>query len=234
MMQTRRVSPRLIGRIAGVFYLLNMLTILLAILFFRGLIVPGDAATTARNLLAHESQFRLGFAFELVSTSCSLTVATLFYKLFKPVNRSVSLLAAFFRLIACAVAVVGYLFQLAPLQILGAAQPLSALKPEEVQAIALLLYRLHNPASDVVIVFFGFHFVLIGYLIFRSTFLPRTLGVLASFGGFGALIFLAPPLARNLFPFFLAVGLLVEVSLTLWLLIFGVNAQRWKELAGAP
>lgn len=220
------------ARIAGVFYLLNIATIFAAIFFFRGIIVARDPAATAANVLAHEASFRLGSALEVISTACSIVVAALFYELLKPVNRSASLTAAFFRLAACAVAVVGYLFQLAPLQILGGGVPsLSGLKQDELQAIALLLYRLHGPASDMVIVFFGFHFVLIGYLIFRSTFLPRVLGALVGVAGLGGLIFLAPPVAHSVFLYFVAIGALAEWSLTAWLLAAGINVQRWNELA---
>jgi len=226
-------APQRQARIAGVFYLLNILTILLAVFFFRGLVVPRDPAATAANIQRHESLFRLAFALELISTTCSIVVAALFYELLRPVNRSLSLVAAFFRLVACAVAIVGYLLQLAPLVIFGGTQPLDGFKPEELQTLGLVLMRLRGSASDVVIVFFGFHFVAIGYLIFQSTFLPRGLGVLAGLGGLGGLIFLAPPLARILFPFFLAVGLVVEVSLTTWLLAKGVNNQRWREKASA-
>jgi hypothetical protein len=210
-------TPSLTAKMAGVFYLLNIATILLAVFFFRG-IVSRDPAATAANVLAHEASFRLGYALELISTACSIAVAALFYELLKPVNRSVSLTAAFFRVVACALAVVGYLFQLAPLQVAGGAHSVE-------------LYRLRGPASDMVIVFFGFQFVLIGYLIFRSTFLPRAFGALAGIAGLGGLMFLVPPLAHNLFPYFVAIGLLAELSLTAWLLAAGVDVQRWNELA---
>ena len=228
---TAEGSPLLKARVAGTFYLLNILTIFTAVFLFRGLPVSGDPASTVRNLLAHEALFRLAVAFEVISTACSIGVAALFYELFISVNKSLSLLAACFRLVACAIAVIGYLFQLAPLQILGGGQSLSGLRSDEVPAIALLFDRLHGPASDMVIVFFGFHFLLIGLLILKSTFLPRILGVFCEFGALGCLILLAPPLANYLFPYILGAGFLTEVSLTLWLLLKGVNVQRWKEQA---
>ncbi|HMG72660.1 MAG TPA: DUF4386 domain-containing protein [Pyrinomonadaceae bacterium] len=83
------------------------------------------------------------------------------------------------------------------------------------------------------LVFFGFYCLLIGYLIFRSTFLPRILGVLMVFAGLGWLTFLSPPLADSLSPYIFIPGLLGEGALTLWLLIMGVNVQRWKEQASA-
>jgi len=169
---------------------------------------------------------------------CSIVVAALFYELFRPVSRSLSLLAAFFRLIACAVAVLGYLFQLAPLQALGSAHYLSTLTMEQLEALGLLLYTFSAQASHIVIVFFGFHFVVLGYLIFASSYLPRTLGILAAFAGlgalaFGGLTFLAPTPGGYPFPYFAVLGLLTEVSLSLWLIIAGVNAERWKEQVNA-
>jgi hypothetical protein len=203
--EATQASPRVMARIAGGFYLLNIVTILLAVFLFRGIVVGRD-----------EGALRLGIAFELISTSCSIVVAAFFYELLRPVSRSVSLIAAFCRLIACVVAVVGYIFQSAPLVVSG--------------AVGLLLYRLRVPATNIVIVFFGFHFVLLGYLIFRSGFLPRFLGVLAGLAGLGALTSVAPQLARPLFPYFVAIGLLTEVSLTVWLLAMGVDVERWNLL----
>ena len=234
MIRTAEASPRLTARVAGIFYLLNVITAFLSLFSFRGLVVSGDPAATATNIVAHGSRFRLGFASEIIATACSIAVTALFYELFKPVNRSLSLLAAFFRLIACAVAAFSYLFHLAPLQILGGAHHLGTLKSEELQALSLLLLSLQPRSINIFIIFFGFHFVLIGYLIFRSTFLPRALGVLAAFAGFGALTFLAPPLGTYLlFPYLAAIFLLCEVSLTLWLVIVGVDVQRWQEQARA-
>jgi len=137
----------------------------------------------------------------LIEYACYIVVTLLFYGLFKPVNRSLSLLAAFFSLVGCAIG-------------------------------ALSLFHLARSHISP-LVFFGFYCLLIGCLIFRSTFLPRTLGALMAFGGLGWLTFLSPPLAKYLFPYNLAPGIFGEGALTLWLLVIGVNAQRWKEQASA-
>ena len=176
---TFETSPRLKARIAGVFYLLTFLTGGVA-LFVRG---------------------RLSLVAGLIAGACYIAVTLLFYSLFKPVNRSLSLLAAFFSLVGCAIGPLS-LIHLAPSHI--------------------------NP-----LVFFGFYCLLIGYLIFRSTFLPRILGALMAIGGLGWLTFLSPPLANHLSPYNLAPGILGEGLLTLWLLAIGVNEQRWKEQASA-
>lgn len=93
--------------------------------------------------------------------------------------------------------------------------------------------RLQPKGLNIALVFHGFYCMLIAYLIFRSTFLPRILGVLMAFAGLGWLTYLSNPLVNYLSPYNLASGLLGDVSVFLWLLMMGVNAQRWKEQASA-
>jgi len=168
------MSPRRKARIAGVFYLLTFVTGIVALLV-RG---------------------RLGLASGLVAGVCYVAVTLLFYGLFKPVSRSLSLLAAFVSLVGIAVG---------PLRLEGVNS----------------------------LVFFGFYCLLIGYLILRSTFLPRFLGALMVFAGFGWLTFLSPSLSQLLYPYNLAPGIFSEGVLTLWLLVKGVDAQKWEEQASA-
>ena len=160
------------ARMAGVFYLLVFVTGSLA------LVVRGG----------------VGSAAGLVAGLFYIAVTLLFYDLFKPVNKRLSLLAAAVSLVGIAV---GPVLKVNPLP------------------------------------FFGIYCLLIGYLIFRSTFLPRTLGALMAFAGLGWLTFLSPPLAQSLYPFNLAPGIIGEGSLTLWLLVIGVNVPRWHEGAHA-
>jgi hypothetical protein len=225
----RVVTPIATARAAGALYLLNITTILVAVWLFRGIIVANDASASATNLVGHETRYRVAIAFELISTACSVGVAGLLYTLLKPVSENLSLIAAFFRLLACGIAVVGYGFQVTPLQILTDIHHASGLTSDQLQATALVAYKLHGPASDMVIVFFGFHFVLIGMLILRSTLLPRALGVLVGLAGAGALTMLMPPLGRALFPYFVGVGLAAELSLALWLALRGVDVRDWSE-----
>src|ERR1019366_4184223 len=225
--RTTEASPR--PRIIGVVYLLYFLTAVLGEFFLRGLVASGDAAATANNLLTHQPLFRLGIATTTIATACYVAVTALFYELFKPVNRSLSLLAAFFSLVGCAIQAFGSVFQLAPLVVLGGGQYLSVLKAEQLRALALMFLELHAQAASICLVFFGFYCLLIGHLIFRSAFLPRILGVLMAFAGLGWLTFLSPPLANYLSPYILVFGFLAELSLCLWLLVMGVNVGRWKE-----
>ena len=143
-----------------------------------------------------------------------------------------SLLAAFFSLVGCTIGAVSCLFYLAPLVVLGGAQYLSVFNVEQVQALALMCLKLYGQCFNMSFVFFGFYCLLIGYLIFRSSFLPRILGAGMAFAGLGWLTFLSPALAQDLSPYILAAGL-GEVSLTLWLLVVGVNAPMWEERARA-
>jgi hypothetical protein len=227
------VSPRPSARITGIVYFLYFLTALLGEFFLKGLVVDGDAAATANNLLAHQPLFRLGLATGLIATACYIAVTALFYGLFKPVNRSLSLLAAFFGLVGCAITAFGSLFQLAPLFVLGGTQYLSVFNVEQLRALALMFLQRNTQTANICLVLFGFYDLLIGYLIVKSTFLPRFLGVLMALAGLGWLTFLYPPLANSLSPYILVLGFLAELSLMLWLLVKGVNVQRWKQQTSA-
>jgi hypothetical protein len=230
---TAGMSPRVRARIAGVFYILNILTGVFAQGFIsERLVASGDAAATAANILTHESLFRLGFAVYLIEMACQVAVTVLFYELLKPAGRSVSLLAACLSLVGIAVKTCSRLFYIAPLLVLGGASYLSVFNAEQLQALSLLLLKVNDQGAAIGLVFFGFYAVLKGYLIIRSTFLPRILGVLAVFAGLGLLTFLHLPLGYRLFPYTAALGLLAAVPQILWLLVFGVNEQRWKEQAG--
>jgi hypothetical protein len=231
MERIAEASPRPRARITGVVYLLYFLTTISAELFIRGLVVSGDAAATANNILAHEPLFRLHFAVALIATALYVALTALFYELFKPVNRNLSLLAAFFSVVGCAIQAFGSLFQLAPFVVLGGSPYLSVFKVEQLQALALMLLELNVEAADIYLVFFGLFNLLVGYLIFKSTFLPRILGALMALSGLGWLTFLSPPLANHLFTYIAVIGILAEALLMLWLVVKGVNVQRWKEQA---
>ena len=227
-------SPRLKARITGAFYLLTILTGIFAQGFVSGkLVVDGDAAATATNILTHRGLFQLGFAVYLVEMACQIAMTALFYDLLKPAGRSVSLLAAFLGLAGCVIKTFSRVFFIVPLFVLGGAHYLSAFSAEQLQALALLLLKVNDRGAAIALVFFGFYALLQGYLIIRCKFLPRILGVLSVLGGLGWLSFLYLPLGYHLFPYIAALGLLGSVLLILWLLVFGVNEQRWKEQARA-
>jgi len=227
-------SPRLKARITGVLYLLTILTGIFAQGFVSGrLVVDGDAAATATNILTHKSLFELGFTVYLIEMACQIAITALFYDLLKPAGRSLSLVAAFLGLAGCVIKTFSRLFYIAPLFVLGGAHYLSVFIPEQLQALSLLFLKINDHGAAIALAFFGFYALLTGYLIIKSTFLPRILGVLSVIGGAGWLSFLYPPLGYRLFPFIAPFGLLGAVALILWLLVKGVNEQRWKEQASA-
>src|SRR5271165_1772876 len=231
--RTVEASPHPRARITGVVYLLYFLTAVSGELFIRGIIVSGDPAATATNILAHEQLFRLSAAVGLIATALYIAVTVLFYGLFKPVNKTVCLLAAFFSLVGCAIQAFGSLFQVAPLVVLEGSPYLSVFELDQLQAMALMSIKLNVQATYIYLVFFGLFNLLIGYLIFKSTFLPRILGVLMALSGLGWLMFLSPPLANYLLSYIEVSGIIAEASLMLWLLVKGVNVERWREQASA-
>jgi hypothetical protein len=234
---TRRIaetSSRRKARITGVFYLLTILTGIFAQGFVSGrLVVDGDAAATAANVLAHRGLFQLGFAVYMIEMACQIAMTALFYDLLKPAGRSVSLVAAFLGLAGSVIKTFSRVFFIVPLFVLGGAHSLSVFSVEQLRALALLFLKVNDRGAGVALVFFGFYALLTGYLIIRSTFLPRILGVLSVVGGLGWLSFLYLPLGHLAFPYVAVFALLGAASLIFWLLVFGVNEQRWKEQACA-
>lgn len=222
------------ARAGGFFWLMTALTGTIAMVVFQKIVVFSDAAKTAANIAAQESLFRAGIAADLVATICYLAATLYVYEILKPVHKNLSLLAAFFSITGCCAAAATFIFHLAPLVILGKAPYLSAFTTEQLQALVLALLRIRMQAGIVSFLFFGLHCFLVGYLIFKSTFLPRFVGVLMLGAGLGWLTFslsnlLAPGFGRLLSPYIMLPGALGEISLTLWLLVKGVNVQRWKE-----
>jgi len=231
MTTTADVSPRFKARIAGFFYIL-MIPIGAIPSIVGRLNTSGDAAATAADILAHPSLVHCAFAVDLLVIACYIPVTALLYGLFKPVNRTLSLTAAFFSLVGCIVQTCATLFRIAPLVLLTSIQS-SGIKRDQVVALAYLLLKLYKQAYSIGLVFFGFYLVLIGCLIFKSTFMPRLLGVLVVIAGIGGLTFLWPPLAPILWPRVILSLWAGEGLLILWLLIVGVNAERWHERARA-
>jgi len=227
-----QTSPRLKARLAGVFELLEALTSGFGQVIVPGmLVVSGNAAATTANILAHGSLFRLSILAALIGVACHIAWIFLFYELFKAVNRSISLFAAFFGLLSVAIQAFSGLFQVAPLMIMEAGQSFNAFNVDQLQALSLMFLRFSGRSFNTYLGFFGIWCVLIGYLIIRSSFMPRLLGVLEAFAGLCWLTFLWPPLGHYLSPYNQVLSAPGELSLMLWLLVMGVNSQRWKEQA---
>ena len=231
------IAPRSIARIAGLFYLLTGGT---AFDFFtRGkLSDTHHPGTLVSHILQHESLYRSAVVSDLFGVACYLVVVTLLYWLFKPVSKSVSLLAAFCGLIGCAIQAASCCFDLAALRSVAAISNSGGANAGQTNAVVDLLFSLHAQAFNIAILFFGLYCVLIGVLALRSLFLPRILGALMAIAGLAYVVnnvavFLMLPGASNLSFYATTVGGLGELSLLLWLLLFGVNTQRWIEQARA-
>jgi hypothetical protein len=226
-------SPRSLARMAGACQLIEALTATFGqVIVLDRLVVHGNAAATAPNILGHERLFWAGFASSLIGVVFHIAWAFLIYDLFRYVNRRVSIFATFVILVGCAVQALTILFYIAPLFVLSGGSSFSAFTTDQLQGLAFLFLRLNGAAFNIYLVFFGLWCVLIGFLIVRSSFLPRILGVLIAISGFAWMMYLWPPLANRLFmPYIAGASALGEIPLELWLLVMAVNAQRWKEQA---
>ena len=232
-------SPRQLARIAGALYLINIVGGAFAIGFVPAMVVvSGDAAATANNIQAHELLYRLGLAAHVVVTVTNVPLAVIFYDLFKVVNRRLALLNAGFILVATAIEAGGLLIESAPLFLLGGGPYASALPAAELQALAYLSSDLAGIGYSLHTVFFGLDIICFAYLVLRSTFVPRAIGVLLAIDGLAYLVysfahFVAPGFAAQLVPWIQLPALIGEGSLCLWLLVVGVDAERWQERASA-
>jgi hypothetical protein len=230
--EARARSIQAYARAAGVLFLISFVAGGFGEAYVPSqIIVSGDAAATAHNIMAPDSLFRLGFAGYLVEAVCDIALTLIFYVLLRPVRKDIALLAAFFGLVGTAVFAAFELFYLAPSLILGGAGYLKVFSPDQLNALALLSLKLFAYGAAMFMVFYGVSWVLRGYLIFLSGYLPAVLGVLMALGGFAfiaqnLLLVLAPAYASgNLLLMIVPGGLL----LALWLLVRGVDVRKWEE-----
>ena len=235
---TAVISPRLQARTGGFLYLIIMVCGYFAEGYVRGsVIVSGNPAATAKNILAFEQLYRLGCGVEFVTLFCDTTVGLILYNLLKPVNPTLSLLAVFFRLIFVSVFAVLSLTHFAPLLLLKGGASLSAFSTTQLQEAAFFSLKLHTLGFLIANVFFGIHCALVGGLVARSTFLPRIVGMMLVIAGICYVLdsfayVLAPALRSQLFPWLLLPGFVAEGSLALWLSVVGLNVAKWNEAAG--
>ncbi len=219
-------SPRTIGWV----WVLYFLTGILGTLLTRGIVVSADAASTANNILTHASLYRAGFAVDLVANLIYIALTALLFGLFRPVNPTLALLAAFFSLVGCTVQIMGELLRLAPSVVLANPQLASAFGAQQLQAAALLSVTLYRNVFYIAFVLFACFELVTGVLILRSKFLPRWIGWWWIAGGIGGLTFLWSPLATSIWPLLLAAGA-GEFVLPVWLLVKGVDISKWQALA---
>lgn len=218
------------ARIAGVLYLAIIICAGFSEGYVRsGLVIPNDAAATARNIMQSEGLFRIGLASDLVAFLCDAVVAILFYYLFRPVSKVLSLVAASLRLLAHpAIGSLNLLNHYAALKMAGGGGMLSAFEPEQLEAWTLLFMDFHNMGYLIAGAFFGLHCMLLGYLLYKSELFPGFLGILLTIASVGYLTesfgMILLPAYEATYVWMVAVSAgIAEVTLCLWLLIKGAR-----------
>jgi hypothetical protein len=228
--QITGASLRRVARLAGLLYLIGSITGVFGILYGPSLVVPGDAAATARNILASETLFRLSIVSALLDQIIFVFVALALYKVFEVVNQTMAALVVIFMVLSVPIAVFNELNNFAVLLLLSGAHSWSAFTVNQLHALVPFFLNLHALGLNIAFLVGAPWFLPMGYLVFKSGFLPRILGVLLLINGLAYVIdsfaaFLLPDMRVNLVMF---TGW-VEVVFALWLLIRGVNVERWDR-----
>jgi hypothetical protein len=223
-------SLKKIARVAGFLYLiLAPLTAFPLFYVSSNLIVPGDAATTANNIMASEGLFRAGIASDSVVFLIEIVLVVLLYVLLKPVSKTLSLVAAFSRLAMAVIQGINLLNHFIVLLLLGGAGYLTVFEPDQLNALVLLFLNAHVYVALIWSLFFSLHLFVLGYLVYKSGYIPRILGVVLVFA---SLCYLTQYFGNILLPkfedIFATIGLLsmIETAFALWLLIKGVKDQQ--------
>jgi uncharacterized protein DUF4386 len=230
------LSARQLARIAGGLYLVNIVAGAFAIGYVKGSLFTDDLATTVDNINSHLLLYRSGIAAHVIVTVTNVPLALIFYELFKVVNRRLALLDAFFVLVATAIEAASLPTLFASLALLDGKEYANAVPASQLHVLASLPGPLSDGSYDVYTVFFGFDILCLAYLVLRSGFLPRVIGVLLAVDGAAYLLYsfsdvLAPGFATHLVPWVQLPAPIAEGGLSLWLLVLGVNMQRWNLAA---
>ena len=228
------ISPRRYARIGGIAYLIIIIAGLAGEMFIRNPnIVSGNTMATANNIVASHRFWRIGIAGDLIMHICDVVLVLVLFVLLHPVNKNLALLAVLFNLIRTAVLVANKLNLLMPLFLLGGDEYLNVFNSDQLRALSYLAVKAHSYGFGLGLIFFGCECLIVGYLIYRSGFLPGLIGILMMIAGLSYLansfiLILAPKYAALAFPVLLALAFPAELSLCLWLLIKGVNAEKWN------
>ena len=220
-------SPRKTARMAGLFYLIFILTTVLATYVRSRIIVSGDAAATANNIMGSELFFRIGFVTELVSAVFFVLAAWALYVLLKPVNKNLALLFLLLNLGGVAVECINALNLFAAIQLLSGVNYLNVFQTGQLQAMAMSSLNSYTNGFLITQIFFSAWLLPLGYLVYKSRFLPKFLGLLLILDFFGNLSwflqgFLLPDYGILAYPGN-AISFIAEISLTAWLLIMAVK-----------
>lgn len=227
------MSPKTLARTTGAFSLIVLLGGIVAQgVIANGLVVPRDAAATATNILAQPKLYAFGYTVFLIEMAAQVAVTTLFYVLLRPVDRTAAVLSLAFGLVGATIKTVARGFYYAPVLVLGGAGYLTVFDASQLPALSLLFVKINNHIANMALPFLGISTFFQGYLITKSTFLPRFLGVVAMVSGLSWLSYTYPPLGSPLFYYLIVLAILALLLTSGWLLVRGVNEQRWREQAG--
>jgi hypothetical protein len=225
-------SIQMYARVAGIVFLLAVVagTIGEAVVPSM-LVVPGDAAASARNIVANDLLFRLGFVAYIVEALTDVALTFLLYILLRQVKANLAFASVLFRVMATAIFAAGEAFYFSQSLILKGDAYLNAFSTQQLQTLALLSYNVYVAAGNLSSIFYGIGSIILGYLIWRSGYLPKILGVLWIIGGVGFVVgnlvwFVAPAYYSFIFVIPMILGLL---ALGVWLLVRGVDMAKWKE-----
>jgi hypothetical protein len=230
-------SNKRTARRAGFWYLLVAVFPMFSILVVEAkLFVPGNAAATAENILASAGLFRLGFVSSLLGQMCFLFLAHALYKLFASADKDLARLMVIFIVASVSVTCLNMLNQFAPVLLSSGAGYLSAFEPAQLQALAMMFLEMHKYGNSIVLLFYGLWLFPLGLLVFRSGFMPKALGVLLLIGSLGdpvefLRIFLFPNVKLAIYPPWLSVAAVAQVSLILWLLVKGAQDRKPSRIA---
>ena len=226
------ITNKNLARIAGLCYLIVIITGLFSEVFVRqALRVGNDALATANNIKSHEMLYRWGFVADIINFVIGLPSVLIMYFLFKRINKLLVQLALAFVIIQTAVIAVNLLNQISPLLILGNDVYLNSFQPDQLASLSLLSLNIQAQGYGLGLVFFGFYCLIFGYIIIISQMLPKLLGVLYAITGVCYLLnsfimFLSKGFDNPLFVY-LAIPIFIgELSLSLWLLIKGVDTTK--------
>jgi hypothetical protein len=230
-------TARTYARIAGVLYLL--IAVVGPFAFFMGrvdVVAPGDPAQTVGNIIASESTFRLGMVAETIIVMVEIVISAILYVLFIPVNKPLSLASAFARLTQTVLQAVELFTAVPALLLVGGASYLEAFEPDQVNALVQLFLDVNGFLILIWGLVFGFHLLLLGYLVYSSRFLPRLLGILLFIGGIGYLLqsyghLLVPQYDSILATVVIVLSIPGELGFAIWLVWKGVDAEQWQARA---
>jgi len=227
-----KMNPNKTARVAGILYLLVAVCgIFNAMYGPSSLIVSGDAATTVNNIMASESLFRLSILSDLIGQTAHIWLVLALYKLLKPVNNNHAVLMVVLGLLGVPIAMLNMLNQFAALLLLSGADYLTVITADQLQALVMFSLDLLNHGFMIAYIPWGLWLFPLGYLVFKSGYIPRILGILLIIGCFGYLIDFVTLL---LFPNFVEIRFFTfigELLLPLWFLIKGVNVAQWEKRA---